>query len=95
MHYWVDSFEIEIGDIVVMTEVLEHLTDPYQVLERLRRSCARRLICSSPSRETAESHCGEHAWAWDMAGYAEMITEAGWQIDHHAEVGGFQLVSAR
>ncbi len=84
---------VKLGDLVVMTEVLEHLADPHGVLAWARQ--APWLVCSSPFTETAEHHIEEHAWAWDMAGYADMITKAGWTIQRHEQAGGwFQVVLA-
>lgn len=94
-----DDWEaVQLGNIVVMTEVLEHLTDPHGVLRRLRaarvRDVAQFLVCSSPWTETDQSHCGEHAWAWDDAGYVKLLTDAGWTVQRHAKDNMFQVVLA-
>lgn len=83
----------EYGDVVVVTEVLEHLADPHGALCMLRDE-ARHLVCSSPWNERPGHHSPEHAWAWDTDGYADMIREAGWIIDRHESVGLFQAVLA-
>lgn len=88
-----DGGEIAVGDIVVMTEVLEHVADPHGVLRRMR-GAARRLVCSSPWNESQHIHSPEHAWAWDLEGYAAMIENAGWLIDRHVQAGLFQVVLA-
>src|SRR5262249_40287079 len=93
------------ADVIVMTEVLEHLIDPHELLTRLP---AKFLLLSSPSAETDEWHYEHHAWAWDMDGYRAMIESAGWEVLAHAECdapvachGGiqrsqrFQAVTAR
>lgn len=85
---------VKIGDIVVMTEVLEHLADPHRVLRLLRSRGAERLICSSPWNENPNMHSPEHAWAWDPEGYTRMIQDAGWTIDRHEQAGLFQVVLA-
>lgn len=82
-----------LGDVVVVTEVLEHLADPHGVLRTLRRH-ARRLVCSSPWNESPAQHDPSHAWAWDRSGYADMIEKAGWTILHHEQAGLFQVVLA-
>lgn len=79
-----------------MTEVLEHLADPREVLAWL---CSQRevkwLVVSSPEFENSSYHCQEHAWAWDSEGYSDMITAGGWRIEKKASVaGGFQVVLA-
>lgn len=90
-----DWDQVKLGRIVVMTEVLEHLADPHGVLRRIRQDGALHLVCSSPWNETPQSHCEEHAWAWDMAGYAEMLAGAGWRVTRHDDVGLFQVVMAQ
>lgn len=87
-----DVQRVILGEIVVMTEVLEHLEDPHGVLRWARQ--ADRLICSSPWNETPNSHSPEHAWAWDLDGYTKMIENAGWTIDRHETVDLFQVVLA-
>lgn len=85
---------IQLGDVVVITEVLEHLADPHGVLRWLRTG-AQRLVCSSPFNENDRIYDECHAWAWDTEGYAAMIEAAGWTIDHHEQVDLFQVVRAR
>ena len=93
------SANAELGDIVVMTEVLEHLSRPHEVLRYLVQvtppGLARYVVASSPWTETAESHDGCHAWCWDMIGYRDMFVRAGFDVVQHDTVGMFQLVMAR
>jgi 2-polyprenyl-3-methyl-5-hydroxy-6-metoxy-1,4-benzoquinol methylase len=84
---------VDLGEVTVMTEVLEHLADPHGVLAWARQSSGR-LVCSSPWNENLHVHSPEHAWAWDLGGYAEMIRSAGWIIDRHEQVSLFQVVLA-
>jgi len=86
--------EIPQADVYVMTEVLEHLTDPHEMVRRVRRRNAQ-LVASSPWTETYESHDECHAWAWDTEGYAAMIRTAGFKIVEHTTTGMFQIVWAR
>lgn len=89
-----DWDSVRLGDVVVMTEVLEHLADPHGVLRRLLLRGAKRLVCSSPWNENPVSHSPEHAWCWDMAGYATLLTDAGWTVVQHRPVSLFQVVQA-
>ena len=91
-----DRPRIVLGDVVVATEVLEHLTDPHGSLGWLH-ACAEPwyLVCSSPHTETYESHDACHAWAFDMEGYAAMFRAAGWEPVVHEPVGMFQLMLAK
>ena len=89
-----DTGIVGIGDIVVMTEVLEHLHKPHWAL-RWARQEGKRLVCSSPWNERPGAHSAEHAWAWDLEGYAAMIEAAGWTITRHEQAGLFQVVLAK
>jgi hypothetical protein len=89
-----DRPTVQVGDVVVMTETLEHLADPHGVLRWVRYP-ARWLVCSSPFNENDHMHDACHAWAWDLEGYARMITEAGWEIVRHEQTELFQVVLAR
>lgn len=84
---------IEWGEIVIATELLEHLRDPHELISSAARH-GRALICSSPCEETPESHYEHHVWAWDRLGFAKMITDAGWRIVHHNTIYATQLISA-
>lgn len=87
--------QAEFGEVVSMTEVLEHLADPHGWLKRLRRAGVRRLVCSSPFNENDRVHDECHAWAWDRDGYAAMLWDAGWRIVRNETVNLFQVVLAR
>jgi hypothetical protein len=90
-----DCEEVRLGNIVAMTEVLEHLADPRAALRWIRsRPDVQYLVCSSPYTETSESHCEEHAWAWDIAGYYELLRSTGWvPVERHL-TGMFQVILA-
>lgn len=79
------SDPVDYGDIVVMSEVLEHLLDPHALVRSLP-GC--RLIVSSPGAETADWHYVHHAWCWDEEGYAKLLTDAGWQVLARRSVAG-------
>jgi hypothetical protein len=88
-----DRNQVRFGAITVVTEVLEHLTDPAGALEWIRER-SRFLVASSPWAETELRHDECHAWAFDVAGYRELIVSAGFRVLRHAQVGGFQVVLA-
>jgi SAM-dependent methyltransferase len=89
-----DHALVQVGQIVVMTEVLEHLEDPHDALSWALTRGARYLVCSSPWNESLEMHDPSHAWAWDLEGYARMIEAAGWTIVRQEQVETFQVVMA-
>lgn len=87
--------QVRFGSVIAMTEVLEHLADPPAAL-RWARANSSALICSSPHNENDRHHDPEHAWAWDLEGYAKLVTDAGWEIlAHEACPPRFQLIEAR
>lgn len=89
--------EDSIGDVAVMTEVIEHLTAPRDALRWLHDLDAQPgyLVCSSPWTETAESHDACHAWAFDQEGYRNLLENNGWEVLVHDLVGMFQVVLAK
>jgi 2-polyprenyl-3-methyl-5-hydroxy-6-metoxy-1,4-benzoquinol methylase len=84
---------IEWGDVAVATEMLEHLVDPHGFVRRIADH-SRFLVASSPWTETKQAHYEFHTWAWDVAGYAELLESNGWSILSHISVSWFQVVLA-
>jgi 2-polyprenyl-3-methyl-5-hydroxy-6-metoxy-1,4-benzoquinol methylase len=78
--------ELEYGDVVIASEVLEHLADPVRFLQRI--PAGRTIIVSSPSRETGEWHNPIHTWAWDLTGYRNVIERGGWRPIYQTECSG-------
>lgn len=73
-----DYEHFELGPVVVLTEVLEHMADPHGFLAKLHaRPEVRYVVASSPHSETPEEHEWNHAWAWDVESYEEMFNLAG------------------
>ena len=90
-----DRDTVELGSVVAMTEVLEHLADPHGVLAWVHsRPGVSTLVCSSPVNENGDSHDECNAWAWDAGGYATMVTGAGWTVTDHEIVDLFQVIRA-
>lgn len=83
---------VELGDLAVLTEVLEHLDDPDGLLRGLDVSW---VVASSPADENIRRHDHTHVWAWDSAGYVDLFTGAGWVVVSHERVGRFQVIAAR
>lgn len=88
-----DRERVQFGTITVVTEVLEHLTNPAAALLWIGEH-TRFLVASSPWIETADNHDPCHAWAFDPPGYAALITGAGFTVLLHEPVGAFQVVLA-
>lgn len=82
--------DLELGDIVVLSEVLEHLDDPHGMVARLNRDPVRMVVASSPHLETDVDHYEQHKFAWDLDGYSAMLEGAGFTVKQRATVGIFQ-----
>lgn len=87
--------DVPIAEVIVCTEVLEHLEHPHEFARRLGELGARFAVFSSPHSETVEGHHEwNHAWAWDRPGYRAMLEEAGWRIIDHYDVEWSQFAIA-
>jgi hypothetical protein len=87
--------EVELGEVIACTEVLEHLASPHGVLKQLREHpVPEYLVCSSPVNESDRLHDECHAWAWDYSGYEAMVHNAGWKVTQHVVTGPFQVIQA-
>jgi len=90
---FVEDWGIEVpdADVYMITEVLEHLADPHTMVHLIRERDAQ-IVASSPHDEHAGSHDECHAWAWDVEGYAKMMTDAGFTVVEHVTVDRFQVL---
>ena len=86
-----DLETLELGDICIATEFLEHLLDPHGFLARLAAAGPQWLVASSPWVETGDDHYEFHTWAWDQAGYATLLAGSGWVPAAMQLVGPFQV----
>jgi hypothetical protein len=68
--------------LLVMSETIEHLRDPDQVL-RAARQVADWLVVTTPTDETAAHGNPEHYWSWGVADVEEMLRAAGWNPRAH------------
>lgn len=73
-----DSLEhLEPVDLFVLSETLEHVPDPDDLLFRLT-GYARYLFLSTPLEESADSGNLEHYWSWGQDDVHRMLEAAGW-----------------
>jgi SAM-dependent methyltransferase len=90
-------------DVVVLTEILEHVEDPYRIL-KMARERADMLVASSP----LFPHDGivydtnpEHLWQFSASSFEEMLLATGWKptvfmpIYFAANTYDYQLVAAK
>lgn len=81
--------DISYGDCSILSEVLEHVSDPHGIVRDLP---SRVIVASSPYGETGDSHYEFHNWAWDEDGYAELIKQGGYEIVKHEKVWLSQVI---
>lgn len=81
--------DIIYGDCSILSEVLEHVSDPHGLVRNLP---SRVIVASSPFSETKDNHYEFHNWAWDDEGYAELITQGGYEIYKHEHVWLSQII---
>lgn len=88
-----DWYLVEFGTVTVVTEVLEHLTNPHGAVRWIGEHSPW-IVASSPYTENDVSHDGCHAWAWDDEGYDALLARGGYRVveRHHTEI--FQVVMA-
>lgn len=84
------------GHIVVMSEVLEHLVDPFAFLEKLRGK-SRWIVASVPAFETPQQHYEFHLWAFEPQAFMQTFINKGYEVVLHYVVPmvGTQFVVAR
>jgi 2-polyprenyl-3-methyl-5-hydroxy-6-metoxy-1,4-benzoquinol methylase len=100
--YGVDAWFMDItkdlpppADIGILTEILEHLVDPRDLLRRIHRQY-RWLVASCPAYETPDQHYEFHNWAWTDESYPQMFKECGYEVVKHFVDGiATQFVVAR
>ena len=94
--------ELDYVDCIVLTEILEHIENPDELLA-LALEKSRWLVASSPIvPEGVADHTTQHLWSFDMAGYRKMIEDAGWKprawftanCEDHPYASGFQVWGA-
>lgn len=72
---------VETPDIVIATEILEHLADPHALVTRLYEwDGIEAIVASSPYTENDEHHYDFHTWAWDLDGYRKLFEDRGWRV---------------
>jgi len=86
-----DRGEVELGDVTVVTEVLEHVSAPHDEVRWIAEH-SRFIVASSPWNEGPEGHDECHAWCFDVEGYRALIEGGGFRILRHDQVGQFQLI---
>ena len=64
-------------DLMVLTEILEHLEDPEELL-RAAREKAHHVVVSSPIDESYPGGNHEHVWSFSRDSYKELLIRSKW-----------------
>lgn len=87
-----DAFEVLDGlpkvDVIVLTEILEHIEDPGALLA-LARTKAARVVASSPLDEDPGRGNHEHVWSFSKEDYRGLLEAAGWNPVAYHELSFF------
>lgn len=88
-------FKKSVFDTVIATEVIEHLTDPSQALNEMKRvvRTGGLLICSVPNGCMSKEECDEHLHDFNEESFARLLNETGKsEIIHVEDKGGPKLL---
>jgi len=66
------------GDLLICSETLEHLNDPYMFLHDASKSF-KWVAITTPLGEDDPEKNYEHYWGWDTLGIATILDTTGWQ----------------
>lgn len=78
---WPGSYERFTPNVALVTEMLEHLVDPHEFVQRLWDTPEiSAVVASSPYTEDSTSHYDFHTWAWDLKGYRKLFEDKGWRV---------------
>ena len=107
--YGVDLTELDVtehrparraGNVVVLTEFLEHLENPHQLVSHIHRlyKDAQFIVASCPGFEDPRKPYEYHLWCWHGSSFADMFTRIGWKVQRHffrVDCGTQFLVASR
>ncbi len=88
----VSKDDIDLGELSIMTECLEHFADPHAMVEKVARQ-SNYFVVSGPNGETPEAHYELHTWGWSWPAYENLLTRAGYNITRHEESTIFQIMA--
>lgn len=84
--------DIELGELSIMTECLEHFADPHAMVEKVANQ-SNYFVVSGPNGETPEAHYELHVWGWSWPAYEHLLTRAGYTITRHEQSTIFQIMA--
>lgn len=84
---------LEWPNLIIMTEVLEHLENPRAFLERIPENTF--VIATVPLFDTPEQHDSCHLWIWTEDDFFNMFKECDFEIIRQGKIDRIQIVVAR
>jgi len=84
--------DIELGDLTIMTECLEHFHKPHEMVQKVAEQ-SKYIVVSGPNGEVPEAHYEFHTWGWSWPAYENLIQQAGYNVLRHEESSIFQVMS--
>lgn len=86
--------DIELGDLTIMTECLEHFHKPHEMVQKVSKRSPF-IVVSGPNGEVPEAHYELHTWGWSWPAYENLIEQAGYRVLRHEESTIFQVMSGK
>ena len=68
--------QLPVVDLFILSETLEHLDNPWRVLELIREH-AHCIVLTTPLDERDDGN-PEHYWGWDEEGVRQLLKDADW-----------------
>jgi len=86
--------DIELGELTIMTECLEHFHKPHEMVQKVAEQ-SKFIVISGPNGEVPEAHYELHTWGWSWPAYEKLIEQAGYSVLRHEESTIFQVMSGK
>lgn len=86
--------DIQLGDLTIMTECLEHFHKPHEMVQKVAERSPF-IVISGPNGEVPEAHYEFHTWGWSWPAYENLIKQAGYKVLRHEESSIFQVMSGK
>lgn len=83
--------ELELGELVILTECLEHFYKPHEFLQKLAKRGVQVIVASSPDGEVPEAHYELHTWGWSQPAYENLFKQADYHVIEKSTSTIFQI----
>ncbi len=83
--------DLEYGELVILTECLEHFYQPHEYLQKLAIKGVQIIVASSPDGEVPEAHYELHTWGWSQPAYEALFNQADYHMLEKSTSSIFQI----